>query len=211
MQKPIKQMKWQKPLFWIIVNLACILAFAALAPLEKTLGANIRLVYLHGAWVWTGLIAFGLAGLVGLLALASRRFKFHQWSAAAGRVGLLFWLTYLPMSLIVMKMNWGGFFFDEPRWRIPMVYAVVGVLLQAGLWLLQTRWITAAGNGLFAAALWWSTINMRSVLHPDSPVLQSDSILIQVYFLGLLILLLILAVQAALWFKGPGKGKAIPA
>ncbi len=201
MQEPVHQTRWYIRLLWMTVNLAGILIFAALAPLEKTLGANIRLVYLHGAWVWTGLIAFGLSGLIGLLAFISRKQSFFSWTTALGRTGLSFWLTYLPMSLMVMQMNWGGFYFDEPRWRIPMVYAVVGILLQVGLWLVQTRWITAVGNLIFAAALWWSTINMRSILHPDSPVLRSESVLIRVYFLGLLISLLILAFQLAVWCK----------
>jgi hypothetical protein len=45
----------------------------ALAPVEQTLGANVRLVYLHGAWVWVGIISFGLAALSGLVTSTDTR------------------------------------------------------------------------------------------------------------------------------------------
>ena len=185
----------------LAVNLAAVIVFALFMPLEKTLGANIRLVYLHGAWVWCGLAAFGLSALLALPALLTRKPDLFGWCAALGRSGLLFWLTYLPMSLLVMQMNWGGFYFDEPRWRIPLAFAIVGLLLQLGLWLMQTPTLTAAGNLVFGAALWWSTLNMRSILHPESPVWQSGSLRIQLFFAGLLLLVLLLGYQVTAWLK----------
>ena len=35
----------------LLLTLAVIVAIAFLAPLEKTLGANIRVIYIHAAWV----------------------------------------------------------------------------------------------------------------------------------------------------------------
>lgn len=184
---------------WLTINLAALASFTAFAPLEKTLGANIRLVYLHGAWVWAGLAAFALSALAGLAGFLPRARGPRRWSQALAWTGMIFWLTYLPMSLIVMRMNWGGFYFDEPRWRIPLAFAIVGILLQTGLWLVRQPVVSAAGNLFFGAALWWSTLNMRSVLHPDSPVFQSDSLGIQLYFSGLLLLMLCLGFQVSLW------------
>ena len=181
---------------WPWLTLLAIVLFTGLAPLEKTLGANIRLVYLHGAWVWVGIGVFGLAALAGLAGLLGWK-PARRASESLGWTGLLLWLTYLPVSMAVMRINWGGFYFDEPRWRIPMTFAVVGVLLQAGLWLLHNRLLTAAGNLGFGAALWWSMFHMQSVLHPDSPVFQSNSLRIQVFFGGLLLLMGALALQIA--------------
>ncbi len=42
-------------------NLTLIALVVWLAPLERTLGARIRLIYLHGAWVWAGKAARRLA------------------------------------------------------------------------------------------------------------------------------------------------------
>lgn len=179
----------------LVINLAAIGLLAAFGPTEKTLGSNMRLIYLHAAWVWSGLITFTAAGVIGLAGLALRRNPLHRWSLALGRTGLFFWLTYLPMSLLVMKMNWGGFFFDEPRWRIPLAFAVTGALLQAGLALVNKPALASVGNLVFAAALLAATLNMESVMHPDSPILTSESASIKLFFAGLLALSLLLGYQ----------------
>jgi len=83
---------------------------AALAPLEKTLGSNARLVYFHGAWVWAAMLAFSGAAVAGAIGLLSRRIAWQRTSQAAGRTGLVFWLIFLPMALLVMQLNWNGIF-----------------------------------------------------------------------------------------------------
>jgi len=173
---------------WFTLSLILLLAAAALAPLESILGTNIRLVYLHGAWIWAGLGSFAVAALAGLAGLFFRSVQWHRWSRAFGMTALGVWLTYLPMSLLVMQMNWGGLYFDEPRWRIPFTYAVTGVLLQVGLWVLQKPVASSLANVLFAAALFWSLSRANNVLHPDSPVFNSPSIVIRIYFGGLVAL-----------------------
>jgi hypothetical protein len=173
---------------WFILSLILLLAAAAFAPLESSLGANIRLVYLHGAWVWAGLGCFAAAALAGLTGILLRSRRWHLWSWAFGLAALIVWLTYLPMSLLVMKMNWSGLYFDEPRWRIPFTFAVTGILLQAGLWMLQKPAITSLANILFAAALFWGLYDAENILHPNSPVFNSPSVAIRLYFGGLVML-----------------------
>lgn len=159
-------------------------------PVERTLGANLRLVVQHGAWVWAGKIAFALAGLAGLagLLLARRRPTWTGWSLALGRTGLAFWLTYLPLSLLVMQLNWGGLFLDEPRWKVPFTFGVVAVLLQVGLAVMSIDWLTCAANLAFGAALWVALGSATNVLHPDSPIFGGDSARIQWFFIILLAL-----------------------
>jgi hypothetical protein len=182
-------------LAWLLLTLLAAILLALLSPVEQTLGESIRVVYFHGAWVWAGLITFGLAALAGLLGLVLRR-GWPGWSLALGRSGLFFWLTYLPMSLWVMQLFWGGFFFDEPRWRMPFTFAVVGVLLQAGLWVLNAPpLLTCLGNLGFGAALWWNTLTAEAILHPESPVFQSNSPRIQVFFAALVLLSLLFGAQ----------------
>jgi uncharacterized membrane protein YwaF len=104
------------------------------------------------------------------------------------------------MSLLVMQINWGGLFFDEPRWRIPFLFGVIAVLLQTGLWLFNSRWITLIGNFVFGIALWWQLGSIQNILHPDMPVAQSDSSNIQLYFILLIILAVLFGVQIGAWF-----------
>lgn len=187
-------MTLSKRTLWLLF-LALLVATALVTfygPTERTLGANLRLVVLHGAWVWAGKAAFALAVLAGLAGLlwAKRRATLTGWSLALGRTGLAFWLTYLPMSLLVMQLNWGGLFFDEPRWRVPFTFGVVAVLLQAGLAVLRIDWLTCTANLAFGIALWTALGGAVNVLHPDSPIFGGDSARIQVFFIILLALAL---------------------
>jgi len=175
----------------------CLLVF--FTPLEKTLGENSRLVYFHGALVWAAIVMFMLAGLAGLYGLIVRREQIHNWSRAIGHVALCFWLIFLPISLLVMQMNWNGLFLDEPRFRTPLNFAIIGVLLQLGLLYLPPLW-TSATNLLYAIVLMVSLRGAQSVLHPVSPISQSNATEIQIYFSGIFLLLLIIAGQVAgLW------------
>jgi hypothetical protein len=180
---------------------------ASLAPLERSLGVNARLVYFHGAWVWAGKIAFGAAALAGLGGLVLRRWgkptwagRLPAWALALGRTGLFFWATYLPMSLLVMQVNWGGLFLDEPRFTTPLTFGIVAMLLQAGFYLLDHQPdLVCLGSLAYGVALWAALGGITNILHPDSPVYTSDSFLIQAFFTILLLLALLTGWQIALF------------
>ena len=180
---------------WLGFTLLVIALATVLGPAERTLGANLRLVLLHGGLVWAGKIAFAAAALTGLTALILRRKIWHDLSLALGRTGLIFWLVYLPMSLLVQIQNWGGIFWDEPRWRVPFTFGVVAVLLQLGLWIMKRPALSSAANLVFGALLWWQLGGITNVLHPDSPVFSSSSADIPIFFLILLGLCLLAAAQ----------------
>jgi hypothetical protein len=189
---------------WLLLTLIVIAAFTALSPLEKTLGANARIVYLHGAWVWAALAGVLLAGLVGLLGLLLRRRWLHAWCLALGRTGLLMWILFLPQSLYVMQANWNGLFLDEPRFRVPLNLAIVGLLLQIGLAFFPVGKWTSLGNLVYSGVVMVVMSSMQTVLHPQSPIFTSGNWQILFFFLVLLILLLALEFQIArLWLKKP--------
>ena len=198
----------RSPVLWFVLFLLAALLLAGLAPLERTLGANARLVYFHGAWVWTALASFlaaAVCGLVGLLLrekpqLPGTKPGWHAWSRALGRTGLFFWVTFLPMSLVVMQANWNGLYLDEPRFRVPLNFAIVGLLLQIGLsFLPDVRWTSLANIG-YAIALLVGMSGAQAILHPESPIFNSNARDIQLYFLGLNLLLLASGLQMARWW-----------
>lgn len=190
----------------LLLSLLIIAAVTAVSPLEKTLGANVRLIYFHGAWVWTGKVAFALAGAVGLAALVfpGLRARLAGWSLALGRAGLVFWLTYLPLSLLVQQLNWGGIFWDEPRWRVPAAFGVAAVLVQVALTLFNIAVLTALANLVFGAALWIALAQTQNVLHPDSPIYGSGSLRIEFFFSLLVALSLVCLLQITLWIREAG-------
>jgi hypothetical protein len=106
----------QTPLLAFFATLVIIGLMSLLGPQEKSLGANVRIVYLHGAWVLVAETAFILAGIIGALGLVSAKIPFlakqqaalYKGSAAMGLTGLVFWVTYLPLSMWAMQANWSG-------------------------------------------------------------------------------------------------------
>jgi len=177
-------------LFFVTIILIALLAL--FGPEEKSLGSNVRIVYLHGAWVMTAELAFIAAGLAGLVALITRRAIFHKWSAALGWTGIMFWVTYLPLSLWAMQSNWNGLFLAEPRFRLALIFAVTGVLLQLGLWLVNIDWVTSLANLLFIVVLRVIFATAENVMHPPpSPIFNSGNYVIIGFFVALIVLALV--------------------
>ncbi|MBN8580508.1 MAG: hypothetical protein J0L96_07540 [Anaerolineae bacterium] len=173
-------------LLYLFITLIVIAFITLLGPEEQSLGANVRLVYLHGAWVLTAEIVFIAAALAGLLGLVLRRDLFHTWSAALGRTGIIFWVTYLPLSILAMQSNWNGLFLAEPRFRLAMIFAVTGILLQLGLWLFNISWLTSLANIFYIIALRVIFASAENIMHPPpSPIFNSGNFVIIGFFVGL--------------------------
>ncbi|MCJ7534712.1 MAG: hypothetical protein MUO57_04180 [Anaerolineales bacterium] len=191
----------KSPILWFGLNLLAIIVVTALGPAEKSLGTNVRVVYLHGAWVWAALICIFAAAAVGLVGLITRRNAAHYWSLALGRTGLVFWITYLPLSLWAMQTNWNGLFLSEPRWRVAMIFAIGGLILQIGITLLENPAWASALNLVYVVILVYVLQTTDQVMHPGSPIFGSGAWRIQIYFLLLLVLTLLAAWQLArLWY-----------
>lgn len=199
--------------FWFVGSVLAAVLVAVLAPLERTLGSNARLVYFHGAWVWAALFSFLAAAGAGLAGLLLQNTGWHRWSQAFGRSALVFWVTFLPMSLLVMQANWNGLFLDEPRFRIPLNLAVVAVLLQIGLVFFPLVW-TSIANLVYGLILFLIMRSTDTVLHPDSPVFSAEAGDIRVFFIVLVLLLAFSAWQMArlwhIWETGRSEQARLP-
>ena len=197
----------KSPFLWFILALLTTAGLTAVGPEEQTLGSNVRIVYLHGAWALTAEIALALAALAGLFGILSKREALHRWSAALGYTGLFFWLTYLPLSLWAMQANWNGLFLAEPRFRVAVIFAITGFLLQLGLTLLAKPPFTSLFNVLYFVALRISLSRAEYVMHPPpSPIFSSGDWRIIGFFLALNLLTLLAAYWATgLFFHFAGK------
>jgi hypothetical protein len=194
--------KLKSPPSQFFVTLLLVIVITLLGPEEKELGANVRIVYLHGAWVLTAELAFALSALAGLAGLVARRDVFHAWSAALGRTGIVFWVTYLPLSMLAMQSNWNGLFLSEPRFRLALTFAVVGVLLQVGLWMMNQKWLTSLANLAFFIVLRVIFATAQNIMHPPpSPIFNSGNYLIIGFFVGLNLLAWLAAYFLTRWFS----------
>ncbi|MFN8434736.1 MAG: hypothetical protein U0V18_11980 [Anaerolineales bacterium] len=177
---------FKSPLTYFFITVGVIALLAFFGPEEKSLGSNVRLVYIHGAWVLTAEIAFIFAALAGLLGLMLQRDLFHTWSAALGRTGIIFWVTYLPLSLLAMQTNWNGLFLAEPRFRLAMIFAITGVLLQLGLWMYSIPWLTSLANIFYIIVLRVIFAQAQNIMHPPpSPIFNSGNYIIIGFFVSL--------------------------
>jgi hypothetical protein len=192
-------MRLQSNLIIFVLLVGVIATITTLGPTERSLGVNVRLVYLHGAWVWTALTAFITAAVLGFLGLISKRSNLNQWSLTSGRVGTFFWLSYIPLSLWTMQANWNGLYLAEPRFKVAIDFAIAGILIQLGLaFLRDERWASVL-NIIFFSALWIILRSAEQVMHPPSPIMTSDSIAIRLFFFLLVGLCLLAAWQFGLW------------
>jgi hypothetical protein len=191
----------KSPFFWFILALLTTAGLTALGPQENSLGSAVRIVYLHGAWVLTAEAALGLAAATGLLGILFQRESLQRWSTALGYTGLIFWVTYLPLSLWAMQANWNGLFLAEPRFRVAVIFSVTGVLLQIGLILLAKPAFTALFNVLFFVALWIGLSRADYVMHPPpSPIFSSGVLSLQLFFVGIIFLTMTAAYFLTRWW-----------
>jgi hypothetical protein len=189
--------------------LAVISIATLFGPEEKSLGSNVRVVYLHGAVVLAAeftFIAAGLTGAAGLLAhyiqsLSRHENTFHRWSAALGRTGIVLWLVYIPLSLWAMQANWNGLFLSEPRFRFALNFAVIGIFLQVGLWIVNQPVLTSVANLAYILTLRIALANASNILHPPpSPIFSSGRWNIILFFVGLNLLAWLAAYLLTRWF-----------
>lgn len=191
----------KSPFFWFVLAVLTTAGLTALGPQEQSLGPDVRIVYLHGAWVLTAEVALGLSALVGFLGILTRRDRVHHWSSALGRTGLFFWVIDLPLSVWAMEANWNGLFLSEPRFRLAVIFAITGVLLQIGLTLLARPAFTSLFNVLFFVALWIGLKEAGYVLHPPpSPIFGSGILSLELFFVGLILLTMIAAWFLSRWW-----------
>ena len=191
----------KSPFFWFVLAVLTTAGLTALGPQEQSLGPNVRIVYLHGAWALTAEAVLALAAATGLLGILTRDERLQAWSTALGRSGLFFWVTYLPLSLWAMQANWNGLFLSEPRFRIAVVFSVTGVLLQVGLTLLARPIFTSLFNVLFAVALWIGLSRAQYVMHPPpSPIFSSGILSLQLFFIGIIFLTMAAAYFMTRWW-----------
>lgn len=197
----------KKPAIGFLIALSLLAVLTNFGPVERSLGVNVRLVYLHGVWVWTAILALAGSALFGIPgALLDNTFS-QRWSQALGQAGMLFWITYLPLSIWTMQANWNGLYLAEPRFKIGLDFAVIGVLLQIAILILGKPRIASALNLSFFLALVVSLNRAEQVMHPPSPIMTSDSLLIRGFFFLLLAVAIAAGSFLSLWLRERQTGR----
>ena len=185
----------------LIVLAAVVLVLALSAPRDVTLRGTSPVVYLHGALVWTAILAISAAGLVGLAGLVWDLSLLHTWSGALARTGTLFWIIYLPLSMWASKVTWNGIPLGDPRFRtaFQVLVLAVGFQIAAALWGSRNR-LGSGLNVVLALTLWVLTLTRQDIMHPQSPMRTSAST-IRFFFALLVGGCGLAALQVARWLR----------
>jgi heme exporter protein C len=149
-----------------------------LAPTEASMGDAQRIVYIHVAVAWLGLLGYVVMAAAGAMYLVRRDLAWDHWALAAAELGWLScgltlltgslwahaawntWWTWDPRltaSLILWTMYWGCLLvrgsLDAPhrRARLGAILAIVGAI-DVPLVVMATRWFRG--------------------LHPASPAME---------------------------------------
>ncbi len=189
----------------LVVLAAAALLLAWAASNDVTLAGTSKVVYLHGALVWTSLLTLTAAGVVGFAALVVMRFKqdnvLHAWTLALGRTGLIFWAAYIPVSLLASRMAWNAVFLAEPRYTTAFRVLAAGAIVQVSVWLARRPVVSSGLHAVLAGVIWALLLTTLSVLHPSNPILRSTPSI--QFFFGLIVLACgVAAVQVARLMSG---------
>lgn len=186
---------------WVALGLLGLLAvWVALAPAEARLGNLLKLVYVHGALVWSGLLTFSLAGVLGLVALVVRRPVWYRGTWAAARAALLVWIVYAISSMLVTGLTWGQVIaWNEPRVQASGLILAAALVLVVVARLVNHRDFTALVSVAMGVVPWIVVRQAGVIRHPVDPIGGSGSAAIQGFYWLIVLTVAGLAVILTAW------------
>lgn len=174
------------------------LLLTLLSPSERVLGANVKVVYLHGTFVLVGLLVFVVSGVAGFAHIITDRNQIFRLVKASRNTAIIFWIFGTIIGILAAYLTWGGVTLAEPR----LVVAIFISVLSVGVYLLSSAIerakITSLLSIVLAVLAVAMTVNAKRILHPDNPIRGSDY-LIELYFYSINLMFLIVAVQMIRW------------
>lgn len=173
----------------------------ALAPVERTLGEGIRVVYLHVALIWTGMLGIVLAGVVALPVLLAGWERPARWMELIAWVALGFYAVSGIVSLVAQVVNWGGIAWREPRTVTMLQLLAFFLIVQVVKSWLDAPRLKAGLNLVMAAVLLWSNWTTPLQLHPQDPIGTSSSQSIRLTFYLLFGLLTVAATWMVIYWE----------
>ena len=183
---------------WLVLALllALFIAVVFVAPLEKTLGETIRLVYVHAALTRAGMVGFYICGLLGLIIAITNHAKLQSWTQTAAWVSFGLFVLGGIFSIFAQQASWGGVPLAEPRVRMSMTMtAIIVIVLLVNEWIpwVRVRGLLYVGIAGYIA---WILPRTPLVLHPENAGGTSPSTWIRMAFP----VLTVLAFFIGLWF-----------
>ena len=168
----------------IVVLLAVVGYLTWTMPPVLQLGTLVRLVIFHGASTWVNMAAFTLAGLAGLVYLATRRDSAYRVGSAFRYLAVPWWIVNTGLGLLSSRLAWNSINLAEPRLQATFwIMLAAGIVLAIDFGFGKRLWSSAADVAM-AGVLWTLILGARNFVHPDNPVMNSGPE-IQIPFFGI--------------------------
>jgi len=182
--------------WWLPIAVAAVSAVVVwFSPEERTLGQGIKVVYVHVALTWTGMLGFVISGVLGVYMAVTNSVRGAHWNKITSWVAFACFVVGFVLSLLAAKVNWGDIYWNEPRMISSLQFLAVAIgILMLNHWL-SSRRIKGLLSALLAFFMMFWILGSPLVLHPKSPIRESSAAGIQLTFLGLFLL----AFSAAAW------------
>jgi hypothetical protein len=159
----------------------------ALMPAERSIGAVIKIVYLHGALSRVGMAGFLLAGLTAAVYLTQRQPSASRWSWAFALTGWTFWVGHFVVSMPATRLTWGPWVaWGEPRVTTTLQLAALGLAVLVISRVLGSKRFMAGANMVLAGATIFVATSTGTLRHPLDPIGSSPSAVLRTYYLVLL-------------------------
>ncbi len=194
----------------ILILCGVVILLTLLIPREATLGGIIRIVLLHGALSRAGLYLFGVAGLLGLALLLRPDERLASWTLASQQTALVVWFLAALTSVIATYLSWGVIIaWGEPRTQSTAAILGLGLLMLAVVLWVKDHRFTGVTNVVLGVFAWLMVTRASSIQHPEQPIGSSPSLQFRVVFVGLVITLLVMAIQFVRWIRRTGPAPSV--
>lgn len=172
----------------VAILVAIALFIILVAPEEQTLGQGIRAVYIHVAFIWTGMFGLIAGGILGIVVATTGWKRVESWSQTLVWIALLLFAAGLGMSVVAARVNWGAVFWQEPRTNAALQVLAFGIIVQGLNTLPIPIRIKGALRSVPVLLMLWVTWRTPLVLHPRDPARSSSSAAIRWTFLSLFVI-----------------------
>ena len=196
---------WKLPACVGVLGLAAAITFALNYPAVESLGAKVRLPVFHGALTWANLMVFVPFGIMALVYVIKGNEQAYRWTSALRIVTVSMWLVGTVLGFLAAMNTWDftgsktpmmQLLMSDPRLVAQIVIGLCGIALFVLPLIVESKKVRAVIDFIFVfatgAGLSWA-MTAGKALHPDSPVLNSDDLVIKALFFAMVISNLVMA------------------
>ncbi|RJQ32108.1 MAG: hypothetical protein C4562_03515 [Actinobacteria bacterium] len=175
-------MKLSTRIFSAILFFAIGIIIIICAPAEQTLGQWVKLVYFHGALIWSTILVFSLSGILGIIFLVTNKLFIFNWAKKSELIAVILLAINLALSSVTMKIIWNAVLFTEPRFKYNVLILLFSSLILSFTYLIDVDKLSAVMYSIIAGLYWSMIILVGRAFHPASAISSSSNLTIKLSF-----------------------------